>query len=112
MRQIKCRIWDKILKGWSLNTQHWLHLRTEKMLFVTPEQGERYIFEQFTGLLDKNGVEIYEGDIIYGDDEGNDIVSYKDNRFILEPLGDDCIYWKKSEVIGNIHENPELLERK
>lgn len=72
--------------------------------------------EQFTGLLDKNGKEIYDGDV----------VSYSAMRQGMSPAvvkwSDDGGYWKlesklpcllhradKAEVIGNIHENPELL---
>lgn len=65
--------------------------------------------DQYTGRKDINGKEIYDGDIIKGDDINNDVVVYKENKFILEPLGDDCIFWELSEVIGNIHENPELM---
>lgn len=67
---------------------------------------------QYTGLKDINGVEIYEGDIIRGDDGIHDRVVYEGNKFILQPLGDDCVHWEDCEVIGNIYENPGLLEEK
>lgn len=73
------------------------------------------IWEQSTGLKDKNGKEIYEGDIVKRvEDGGFDIVgvvewSEKAARFWVKryyyPNG------KKWEVIGNIHENPELLKK-
>ncbi len=85
---------------------------------------------QFAVLKDKNGKEIYEGDVvekidIYSEDnsrEGVGVVKYDPEHieFIFSQIsGDDYAFympdgnnWSKDElaVIGNIHENPELLE--
>lgn len=78
---------------------------------------------QYTGLKDKNGVGIYEGDIIriwIKPKKGYDYIFqivFKDGAFMLE--GEDLqafglnpfvnLYQKDSEVIGNIYSNPELL---
>ncbi|MBE3116911.1 hypothetical protein IMZ68_06870 [Candidatus Bathyarchaeota archaeon] len=65
--------------------------------------------EQFTGLLDKNGKEIYEGDIVLRDYGRPDDEQYKE---VISDIRIDCAFDNDVvyEIIGNIHENPELLK--
>jgi uncharacterized phage protein (TIGR01671 family) len=82
---------------------------------------KRFVVMQFTGLLDKNGKEIYEGDILkinlYNDEWKTKVRTYL-GRLIIDVQGYD---WNttalsflddeaETEVIGNIYENPELLK--
>lgn len=79
--------------------------------------GKKFIVEQCTGLKDKNGKLIYEGDIVETHDyttEHSQIVWDKScyvlkskDAAIYEHLSN---YEKQCAIIGNIHENPELLE--
>ncbi|MXQ54788.1 YopX family protein [Shimazuella alba] len=67
---------------------------------------------QYTGLLDHNGKEIYEGDIIKTDFRKNAIVSFENGCFMIggkRGISIDHYLNSGLEVIGNIHENPELL---
>ena len=119
MREYKFRAWDETEK----HMYNWENLFNQnlKNIFTIPEQCG-YNIMQYTGLHDKNGKEIYEGDIVFikGDTEVLDIkgkVEYSDTfaQFIItntgniideaEPLGD----YEDIEVIGNVFENKELL---
>lgn len=78
---------------------------------------DRLVFEQYTELKDKNGKEIYEGDILI-DDTGEPIeywvVKFSDGGFVGECTGvaEQLFELTHLEIAGNIHENPELVEEK
>ena len=73
---------------------------------------------QYTGLKDKNGKEIYEGDIYHvGDKNIRYLVVWFDSGFEGKQLRSTSYAGLKSwakdiEILGNIYENPELLEKK
>lgn len=78
--------------------------------------GEGYIKDgddqQFTGLLDKQGKEIYEGDIVRWEDSFNFRVGWDKERLCFQSWGSSAepYQWMKyCTVIGNIYESPELL---
>ena len=141
MREIKFRAWDKennkmiyvdkivfrtdgeIFRVWDYN----MGIEGVQGLLINQDSG---IVIQFTGLKDKNGKEIYEGDVIVCRD-GKAVIIYEDSfaKFIMDfdyfgkntlpdfedvsdnkQDADTCM--RSIEVIGNIYENPELLEEK
>ena len=71
---------------------------------------------QYTGLTDKNGKKIFEGDIIFDPElKENHIVMFDEGGFCTEEMFLQfylCFDEMEVEVIGNIYDNPELLEAK
>ena len=66
---------------------------------------------QYTGMKDKNGNRIFEGDILSIWNESHDVVVFEDGAFDLENTSIPIRFANKFEVIGNITDNPELLEK-
>lgn len=102
-RTIKFRVWDKDVKKWLYHD-----------LLCYENWG------QFTGLKDKNGKEIYEGDILVDLSEYPNKDSYDPVYFSGDAFYCECSGWgvqllsdtneEDLEIIGNIYENPELLK--
>ena len=140
MREIKFRAWHKTLK--QLRRVSRIDFLKKEVYVLHPNGEERskpWIFAdiaiiQFTGLKDKNDIEIYEGDIVTSDKE--DIIPSHDHskyeeytcgmiEYVLggfnicesivgrTQIEEYIIFDERAalEVIGNIHENPDLIQK-
>lgn len=130
MRTIKFRAWDNVCKKmeYEFSKYSWYISHDGELVEQEDNWGEDcwmhqknktdYKLMQYTGLHDKNGIEIYEGDVIrciWKDD-----VSLNEKEWIAEckPIGENTFHFYSEfesidcVIIGNIYENPELLTDK
>ena len=118
MREIKFRKWHKELQDMTF----WDGSKGSNNLFwhTLTEYPEMYSLMQFTGSVDRNGNEIYEGDIVLLDEgfypRNRPIVFSEYGAWNIGELGISFGQMKADgfvhcEVIGNIYQNPKLLER-
>ena len=129
-REIKFRVWDvenkEMLEVQELDFEPTFY---GGRIAIRPDQYNDYfdtedmILMQYTGLHDKSGKEIYEGDIVYCQTKfgkAKAIIKFIDGKFVAywdsiltHPQNGHCIACyeinKRFEVIGNIYDNPELL---
>lgn len=112
----KFRAWDKETKTMNGMAEIYRNRNQEIELFP---RDENTILMQSTGLFDLNGVEIFEGDIVkmakdvYSDPTYYEVIRHRGGAYRLESNQHGCELWLRHtncEVIGNIYENPELLE--
>ena len=137
-RPIKFRVWDKITNRYlqELGIYYWHipysldgeEITGEANLFGLSEllRHDNFVAQQYTGLTDKNGKKIYEGDIVKyktwtGSHDGiteehQTQVQFKDGAYYPRYIDDECedswysfkVY--DLEVVGNIFETPHLDE--
>lgn len=122
MREIKFRAWHTPFSDKAFGQKFFYG---NKVLSLHDMNPDRYVLEQYTGINDINGVEVYEGDIIKfhvvmlsPDDKVGYVKYYPEYGYsIMLSLGRVLRqeYWASGdkhtiEVIGNIHENEELLQ--
>lgn len=132
MRDMKFRVWDNLEKAYLNEEDVAIDNRGNVFIFeiydkndsdlwytrlLPDSDNKRYIIEQDTGLKDRNGTKINEGDILI-DDAGEPIeywvVKFSEGGFIGECAGvaEPLFELTNLEVVGNIHEDSQLLEEK
>lgn len=123
-RELKFRVWDDLNKKWLFGYEHpnlgGFSMMGEVMCFgeyhrmlnsFSLDDWDKIKIMQFTGKKDKNGKDIYEGDmnqdrgiVKWNTDSASFVWDYNNDLHCFEEESEWC------EIIGNIFENPELLK--
>jgi uncharacterized phage protein (TIGR01671 family) len=120
-REIKFRAWHTQVKA--LKPVEWINLKGDllKVPFYGNWAKSSCVLMQYTGVKDKNGNEIYEADLVkwtdkFGENPNIFKVAYDTAQWVIVPISDSILGWyigeKELEIIGNVYENPELVQQK
>lgn len=117
MRLIKFRAWNNYTNMMLYCDMKWADYLSKFFIdydWAEQTYGLHFPLMQFTGILDKNGVEIYDGDVMQFD-IGIGYIVWADAAFAIKSPGSEAVDWqhssffKKGTIIGNIYNNQDLI---